>query len=169
MGEPPEVSLAPLLTNLEKLKSSPELHLEPGAYLVEEAGTAYSRVVATKTVGSAHWALLDVGANFLVPLERAHFSVTKDDDVRQDLAVHFGGPFCFEADVIAKDQLVAVAPGNIVKISRCGAYTASMSSCFFSAPPPVFWLEHGHYVALRRQPSTQASFLLYHGYPAPTA
>ena len=166
VGRPLESSLGPLLNALSRLKSAPELFLEPGAFLVEEAATAYARVVSIKTLPSGVWAALDLGANFLVPLNRAAFAVHHDQREATGSVTHFGGPFCFEADVIARNQPVAVQPGDVVRITRCGAYTESLSSCFFTAPPPAFWLDEGVLMEVKRFSDPLNFFLAHHGYPS---
>jgi diaminopimelate decarboxylase len=165
VGQTPEMTLGSLIQQLKQLRSTPELFLEPGAYLVEEAGTAYARIVSTKTIGEARWAMLDIGANFLIPLDRNSFQIVGAGPVGGTDKVQFGGPFCFEADIIAREQPVTVEPGDIVRVVRCGAYTESLSSYFFSAPPRVFWRDGDVTKELHRKTSPVDLFLAHHGYP----
>jgi len=157
--------LEPLLERLLAFRYTPELFLEPGAYLVERAATAFSRVIAMKTVGQQQWAILDIGANFLVPLDRSHFTVEPLCKSRAESCLSFGGPFCFDADVIAPTRRsVAVKVGDVVRIGHCGAYTSSMASCFGAAPPPVYWSIGGSVEKVKRDPDSQDLFMRMHGY-----
>jgi diaminopimelate decarboxylase len=164
IGEAPPVLLDSLVERVFALKSRPELFLEPGAYLVADAATAYASVVALKTVAGACWAILDIGANFLVPLQRAGFTVQGTTPVPALGRVSFGGPLCYEADVIALEQRVGVCHGDIVKIERCGAYTASLCSNFASSPPPIYWKDGDSIVEVAHHSETYHDFLEFHGY-----
>ena len=155
---------APLARKISALRSQPELFLEPGAYLVAEAGTAYANVLAVKTVAGVRWAILDIGANFFVPLQRASFCVATTKPASSPKQLSFGGPLCYEADVIAADQQTSAHVGGIVKVTRCGAYTASMSSNFSSPPPPIYWKDGDHFVRVTDFLKSSEHFLKFHGY-----
>ncbi len=130
--------LDPIIERLWDLRSVPRLFVEPGAFLVGPAATATTRVVTIKTVGGRRWAITDLGASFLVPLDRARFEV---ESARQNEpgSVSVAGPFCYEADVIARDRSLDIQEGDRLTIHDCGAYTASMMSGFGAVPPRLRW------------------------------
>ena len=164
IGESPHQLFDLLVEKISALKSRPELFLEPGAYLVAEAGNAYANVVAVKTVNGLCWAILDIGSNFLVPLQRSNFNVESTTAGNTTVHVSFGGPLCYDADVIAVDQQTEVRPGDIMKITRCGAYTASMASNFSSLPPPIYWQDTDRFVEVASDGESSNRFLKLHGY-----
>jgi diaminopimelate decarboxylase len=162
---PLEEQLMDSVQAVQGLGSKPQLFVEPGAFLVEDAGIALTRVTAVKTIGGRKWALVDIGANVMIPLERARFEVENPDssDVVGE-AVNIGGAFGMSADVVAVDQRIPVQRGSPLVIRRCGAYTASMSSCYISAPPPIFWDDGGTLQRLGPLVSAGDRFMEYHGY-----
>jgi diaminopimelate decarboxylase len=163
----PAAYLDPIIAAMGGLRSKPKLFVEPGAYFVEEAGIAWARVVAVKRVGKTRWALTDLGAQFLVPLDRSRYEIDQFPAGRGDRRVSIAGPMCFEADVIARDQLLDVTRGDVVRIRRCGAYTASMTSCFGAAPPCIYWRRHGRVVRVERDLDGDELFMNMHGYGQP--
>ncbi len=160
----PGAYLDPIITAMGRLRSAPKLLVEPGAYFVEDAGTARARVVAVKSVGNTRWAVTDLGAQFLVPLDRSNFEVEQNPRGNGDGRMSIAGPMCFEADVIARDQLLDVTRGDVVRISRCGAYTASMTNCFGAAPPCVYWRHRGSVQRIERVIDGDELFMTMHGY-----
>ena len=167
----PELYLEPIIENVSRIawpgRSRPRLLIEPGAYLVEEAGIAFTRVVAMKTVGPERWAITDLGSNFLIRLDRSDFRVSCAGRNDGEDRVSVGGNLCLEADVIARRQALAVTSGDVLKISRCGAYTSSMATCFATAPPEMYWRERGALERIGLAVERDDRFLRMHGWEAP--
>jgi diaminopimelate decarboxylase len=157
--------LGDVIEALRKLRSKPTLFLEPGAYFVEDAGTALTRVIATKRIGRIRWAAVDIGMNMLVPLNRARFTVHGSSTSGSPAEkVNIAGSFGVSADIVALDQVIAAKEGDTLRIERCGAYTESMSSCMITTPPPIYWLEDGRYEEIKRRLAGADLFMDYHGY-----
>ena len=110
-----------------------QLWLEPGRYLVAEAGVLVARVTQVKQKGEKRYLGLEVGMNSLirpalygayhpiVNLTRYHEAPTWKVDVV--------GPICESGDVLGHDRwMPATEVGDVLLIDNAGAYGASMSS-----------------------------------------
>jgi diaminopimelate decarboxylase len=122
------------------------LELEPGRYLVAEAGVLVSEVRAAKQSGDVRYALADAGFHNLPrPLlygawhEISVLGRTKDEErVLQVVA----GPLCESADVFTQDAegrleprlLPRLAAGDLLCLHDTGAYAASMASNYNGQP-----------------------------------
>ncbi len=150
---------------MKALRSEPALFLEPGAYFVETAGTALTRVVATKCIGNTKWATVDIGMNVLVPLNRARFTVSGGRTSSGPATpINIAGAFGVTSDVVALNQNVSVEEGDVLRVERCGAYTESMRSCMITEPPPIYWHTNGRYERVTGGQAVGSLFLDYHGY-----
>lgn len=124
------------------------LELEPGRFLVAEAGVLLGRVRAVKDAGHNHFVLADTGFNELMRpamygswhgmhVQRRGQGVlpaTRDSVV--------AGPLCESGDVFTQGDGGVVLPrplgdarvGDLLVIHNTGAYGASMSSNYNSRP-----------------------------------
>jgi diaminopimelate decarboxylase len=128
-----------------------ELELEPGRYLVAEAGLLLSEVRAIKDMGKNHFVLVDAGFSDLMrpamygshhdmTLVRAGGQVPLASDQERPTVV--GGPLCESGDVFTQDDSGIVVPrtlpraqvGDLLVFHDAGAYGASMSSNYNSRP-----------------------------------
>lgn len=159
-------TITPLIARLSSLRAIPILYLEPGAFLVEQAGTAFARVIAVKHLAETNWASLDIGGNILIPLQRTKLAVDFTEMDKAEGLLNFGGALCYEADIIGSISGYRVEPGQIIRVKRAGAYTTSMASCFGSTPPPIYWRDHsGALQKIERIIEGKKLFIGYHGYP----
>ncbi|MFB6203180.1 MAG: diaminopimelate decarboxylase [Candidatus Nanohaloarchaea archaeon] len=109
----------------------PELRIEPGRYLVAEAGYLLTRVTGVKESGKT-FVGVDTGMNHLIrpALHDAYHPVSLVSDERE----HGGektvvGPVCSSEDVLAEDrELPRLEQGDILAIEKTGAYGFSMAS-----------------------------------------
>ncbi|MCA9513172.1 MAG: diaminopimelate decarboxylase [Myxococcota bacterium] len=143
------------------------LEIEPGRYLVAEAGKLVAEVLAVKSSGPNRFALVDAGFNDLVrpamygsfhaiSLVRAGAEV---DGPLQPTVV--GGPLCESGDVFTVEEGGVVAPrelpetrvGDLVVFHDAGAYGAAMASNYNSKPlAPEVWVDDdGARLVRRRQ------------------
>ena len=110
-----------------------QLWLEPGRYLVAEAGVLLARVTQIKQKGDKRYLGLEIGMNSLirpalygayhpiVNLSRLHEPPTWKVDVV--------GPICESGDVLGHDRwMPATEVGDVLLIDNAGAYGASMAS-----------------------------------------
>jgi diaminopimelate decarboxylase len=115
-----------------------ELIVEPGRYLVGNAGVLLSRVIDRKHSGGKEYVVVDAGMNDL--LRPSHYNafhrieaVTPRGSVRETVDVV--GPVCESGDFLALDrELDALAPGDLVAVRSAGAYGYAMSSNYNSRP-----------------------------------
>jgi diaminopimelate decarboxylase len=114
------------------------LILEPGRYVVAEAGVLIARVTYVKETDSRCFLLLDAGMNTLIRpmLYGAHHEilpVRESADV--PVPVDVAGPICESTDVFARDRLLRpLRAGDLVAFTGAGAYGAVMASDYNSRP-----------------------------------
>jgi diaminopimelate decarboxylase len=144
------------------------LEIEPGRFLVAEAGRLVGEVRAKKDVGSNFFVLIDAGFNDLMrPAmygsyhEISFFSPEgmKREGSPKEMVV--AGPLCESGDVFTQEEGGIVSPrllpepeiGDFVVIHNAGAYGASMSSNYNTRPllPEVLLEENRGRVIRRRQ------------------
>jgi diaminopimelate decarboxylase/aspartate kinase len=122
-----------LLATIKQAHPQYQLWMEPGRYLVAEAGVLLARVNAIKQKYGRHFIGLDAGMhNLLRPaLYDAHHPIVnlthldEADSIRADVV----GPICESGDVLGGErELPATAPGDVFLIAQAGAYGAVMAS-----------------------------------------
>ena len=142
----PEVygaTLAPLLAPLGL-----KILLEPGRFLVGNAGVLISRVEYLKRGAAKNFLVVDAAMNDLVrPAMYDAFHeivpVTRDT-TRPALKADIVGPICESGDCFAKDRtLQAVGEGELVAFMSAGAYGYTMASRYNSRPPAAEVLVSG--------------------------
>jgi diaminopimelate decarboxylase len=122
--------------------------LEPGRYLVAEAGVYVARVVDTKTSRGKRFVVLDGGMNHhlaasgnLGQVLKRNFPIAVLNKLgRSDgETVDVVGPLCTPLDALGRDvRLPAVEVGDLVGIFQSGAYALSASPQeFLSRPSPA--------------------------------
>jgi ornithine decarboxylase len=112
--------------------------IEPGRYLVGDAGTFVTRCVARAVRDGKDWLFLDVGVfNGLMEAVagiRYRFSVPEGGPVK---TWSIGGPSCDGFDVVDKNvELPEPTVGGLVLIHTAGAYTSVYASNFNGFPIP---------------------------------
>lgn len=132
------------------------LLLEPGRYLVAEAGVLLTRVLRIKEGTERSFLVLDAAMNDLqrpslydawhdiVPVSPAHRPLATYDVV---------GPVCETGDTFARARVLPeCAPGDLLAIQGTGAYGASMASTYNSRPLAAeVLLDDGRYAVIRRR------------------
>ncbi|MCS7269478.1 MAG: diaminopimelate decarboxylase [Gemmataceae bacterium] len=141
-----------------------QLILEPGRFIVGNAGILVSTVLYRKSTGGKHYLIQDAAMNDLIrptlygslhrvwpvrlppgtperpPVdmsvdpERANPFLDFPGSLRQDVV----GPVCESGDFLAKDRPLPVLPrGALLAIFSAGAYGMSMASNYNSRPRPA--------------------------------
>lgn len=135
--------------------------LEPGRYLVAEAGVLLTKVLRTKDNGHRRFLVLDAAMNDLLrpSLYEAWHEIEKisagESGAGPHLAYDVVGPVCETGDTFAVGRLLPpCAPGDLLAIRGAGAYGASMSSTYNSRPLIAEVLvDDGCYALIRRRQS----------------
>ncbi|UZJ61768.1 diaminopimelate decarboxylase [Pseudomonas sp. KU26590] len=143
------------------------LEIEPGRFLVADAGVLVSEVRATKQMGSNHFTLVDAGFNDLMrpSLYGSYHEISLISSRDRPLPIQetvVAGPLCESGDVftqseggIVESRLLPVAQvGDYLVLHDTGAYGASMSSNYNSRTHAAEVLVYGDEERLirKRQP-----------------
>jgi diaminopimelate decarboxylase len=140
------------------------LLLEPGRFLVAQAGALVTRVLYVKKNGEKTFVITDAGMNDLIrpALYQAHHEivpVTRRKGARK-ITADIVGPVCETGDFFARDrELPAVAPGDLLAILDAGAYGMSIASNYNSRPRPAEVLVQGKRTRLIRRRETMADIM----------
>lgn len=117
-----------------------ELWLEPGRFLVAQAGVLLARVTQTKGKGERRYVGVATGMNSLIrpALYGAHHEVRNltrlDEPDSQTCTVV--GPICESGDELARDcRLPRCEEGDVLLIADAGAYGHAMASHYNLRPP----------------------------------
>jgi len=133
----------------------PELWIEPGRFIVAEAGVLLTRVNAIKSVSSKRFAGVDAGFNTLIrpAMYGAYHHILVANKLNEQPTETYDvvGPICESGDVLAKDRhLPKICEGDLLAILNVGAYGFSMSSQYNSRPRPAEVLvKNGKYTLIR--------------------
>lgn len=128
----------------------PLLVIEPGRFLVAQAGVALYTVGSQKdTPDGQHIIAVDGGIadNPRVALYSAKYTalIAERAEAANEVHARVVGKFCETGDVLIEDVLLPIATrGETLAIPVAGAYQLSMSSNYnFATRPTVLWLEDG--------------------------
>ena len=110
-----------------------ELWLEPGRYLVADAGVLLARVTQLKRKGDYRYVGVDTGMNSLIrpALYDAWHEIVNLSrcDEAADTLYQVVGPICESGDVLGSNRrLPECADGDVLLIAQAGAYGAAMAS-----------------------------------------
>jgi diaminopimelate decarboxylase/aspartate kinase len=127
------VALAAALAEVKSAYPQFQLWMEPGRFLVADAGVLLARVTQVKRKGTVHYVGIDAGMNSLIrpALYEAWHEIVNlsrlDEPV--DAMVQIVGPICESGDVLgANRRLPACREGDVILIAQGGAYGAVMAS-----------------------------------------
>jgi diaminopimelate decarboxylase/aspartate kinase len=138
-----ELDLAQLETSLSAVKAGlgrVELRMEPGRYLVSEAGVLIAPVTQVRRKGEVSFIGLATGMNSLLrpALYGAWHGIHNLSRLHESGAGyhHIVGPICETGDVLGRDRLLPKThPGDVLLVENCGAYGAVMSSRYNRRDP----------------------------------
>jgi diaminopimelate decarboxylase len=113
------------------------LLVEPGRFLVGNAGVLLSRVLVRKRSGGVEYVIIDAGMNDLLRPSHYnafhHVEAVKSREGRMTADVV--GPVCESGDFVARERdMPNVEEGDLVAIRSAGAYGFVMSSNYNSRP-----------------------------------
>ncbi len=137
------------------------LLLEPGRFLVGQAGALVSRVLYTKRNGEKTFVITDAAMNDLIrpALYGAHHGIVplRQAAGADEQVVDVVGPVCESGDFFAHDRTLPVLQqGDMVALLDAGAYGMSQSSNYNTRVRPAEVLVQGGAARLIRRRETYA-------------
>jgi diaminopimelate decarboxylase len=133
--------------------SPPQLKLEPGRYIVNNAAHLLTKVLDIKKFASK-WVMVDGGTNLAGSTEsQAHHVLNVSNDSRETENIILAGPLCHGGDVLSNSASISVPRlGDIVAIFDIGAYNISQSRQFITTRAnAVMVRENGDMEEVRRR------------------
>ena len=123
-------------------KTKANIILEPGRFIVGNAGVLVTKVQYIKETPSKNFAIVDAGMNDLIrpslygayheilPVRSRSYSDSKDIKVFDVV-----GPICESGDFLGKNRkFIGLKDGDLLSVMSAGAYGFSMSSNYNSRP-----------------------------------
>ena len=136
------------------------LLLEPGRFLVAQAGCLLTTVLNVKKNGEKTFVITDAGMNDLIrpSLYQAHHEIVP---LKQPVGSHTStvdvvGPVCESGDFFARDRVLpTVRAGDVLAILDAGAYGMTLASNYNSRPRPAEVLVNGKKKRVVRKRETE--------------
>jgi len=162
---PPDVGVPPLDTYAEKATEGlynalkpgdfPQLYLETGRALIEEAGYLITTVVASKRLPDGRKSyVLDAGVNLLFTATWYKYTIETDREVQGiGEPALLNGPLCMNIDVVDEGTLLPpLKRGTRLILSPVGAYNVTQWMQFIEYRPAVVLVaETGEAELIREQ------------------
>ncbi len=134
------------------------LLLEPGRFLVAQAGALLTRVLYTKQNGAKHFVITDAAMNDLIrpALYQAHHEIVpikQPAGKSTPLTADIVGPVCETGDFFARDRtLPELRSGDLAVLLDAGAYGMSLASHYNTRVHPAEVLvDHGQPRLIRKR------------------
>jgi diaminopimelate decarboxylase len=153
-------AIIPAIQAVEGLK----LLLEPGRFIVAQAGALLARVLHVKRNGKKTFVITDAAMNDLIrpALYQAHHEivpVTRRRSSRRTL-VDVVGPVCETGDFLARDrEMPPLKRGDLIAVLDAGAYGMALASNYNSRPRAAEVLVDGRHSHLIRRRETLEDML----------
>ena len=136
--------------------------VEPGRFLIGNAGVLLTRVRYIKQTGSKKFAIVDAGMNDLIrpALYQSYHEIVpvkqpQTERERKISEIDIVGPVCESGDFFALDrEMPEVREGDLLAIMSAGAYGFVMASNYNSRPLPAEALVRGDKFAQIRKRQT---------------
>jgi diaminopimelate decarboxylase len=139
------------------------LMLEPGRFLVAQAGALVAQVLQVKQNGKKTFVITDAAMNDLIRpalYQAYHEIVPVKLRPGRGRVVDVVGPVCETGDFFARDRKLApVQPGDLVALLDAGAYGMAQSSNYNTRMRPAEVLIEGKQARLIRRRETMADLL----------
>ena len=140
-----------------------KLLLEPGRFLVAQAGALIARVLYVKKNGRKTFVITDAAMNDLIRpalYQAYHEIVPVKRRGGRARTVDVVGPVCETGDFFARDRKLApVEPGDLVALLDAGAYGMAQSSNYNTRPRAAEVLVEGREARLMRRRETMADLV----------
>ena len=112
--------------------------IEPGRYIVGNAGVLLTEVEFTKSNQSKNFLIVDAGMNDLLrpSLYQATHQIKniKQNSEQAEQLWDVVGPVCESADVLGYERMLSAQAGDVLAVMSAGAYGYVMSSNYNSRP-----------------------------------
>ena len=131
-----------------QMKKPIQFWLEPGRYLVAEAGVILARATQEKLKNKVRFVGIDIGMNSLIrPALYGSYhhisNLTRYDEPHQSFA-HVVGPICESADTLGYDRMLPISQEqDIFLIANTGAYGYCMASSYNLREPAPEYIFQG--------------------------
>ena len=141
LGREPALDLDRLKDGLNPFRDHPyQLWVEPGRFLVAEAGVILSRATQVRKKGAHEYVGIGVGMNTLIRPAlynswHPYANLTRYHEPR-DKIYTLVGPICESGDSFGKGMMPKTREDDTIIITMCGAYVRVMSSCYNMRSPP---------------------------------
>ena len=139
------------------------LLVEPGRFLVAQAGALLARVLYVKRNGGKTFVITDAAMNDLIRpalYQAYHEIVPVRPRAGRPQAVDVVGPICESGDFFAHDRRFApVEPGDLIALLDAGAYGMAQSSNYNTRLRPAEVLVEGANARLIRRRETMSDLL----------
>jgi diaminopimelate decarboxylase len=137
--------------------------VEPGRFLIGNAGILLTRVLYIKQTGRKKFAIVDAGMNDLIrpALYQSYHEIVpvtqpKTERERKTSKIEIVGPVCESGDFFALGrEMPELHEGDLLAIMSAGAYGFVMASNYNSRPLPAEALVRGEKFALIRTRQTR--------------
>lgn len=138
--------------------------LEPGRFLVGNAGVLLTRVRYIKKTAQKKFAIVDAGMNDLIrpALYQSYHEIVpaREPGSAAHETIDVVGPVCESGDFFAQDrEMPPLAEGDLVSVMSAGAYGFVMASNYNSRPLPAEVLVRGAEFSLIRERQTLADLV----------
>ena len=158
-GSDPAVKVAEYASAIEKALAAfdGKLLIEPGRFIVAQAGALVTRVLNVKQNGRKTFVITDAAMNDLIRpalYQAFHEIVPVRPRTGRARSVDVVGPVCETGDFFARDRrLKPVEPGDLLALLDAGAYGMAQSSNYNSRLRPAEVLVEGksHRLIRRRE------------------
>jgi len=147
---------------------SAHLLLEPGRFIIAQAGALLTRVLYVKKNGTKTFVITDAGMNDLIrpALYHAHHEIipvkqpAKQPAGKSTITADIVGPVCESGDFFARDRVLPpVKPNDLILLLDSGAYGMSQTSNYNSRPRPAEVLIDADTAKLIRRRETMRDLL----------
>jgi diaminopimelate decarboxylase len=128
-----------------------ELILEPGRFIVGNAGVLITRVLYRKRSGGREYVITDAGMNDLLRPShyQAYHRIEAVRPIRDRVVANVVGPVCESGDFLALDRDIEnVSEGELLAVHSAGAYGFVMASNYNSRPRAAEVLVDGDHFAV---------------------
>ena len=139
-----------------------EILVEPGRYIVGQAGVLLTRVEYLKSNEDRHFAVVDAAMNDLIrpALYSAWQAIESVETLDRESKIYdVVGPVCESADFLGKQRALKIAENDLLCVRSAGAYAFVMSSNYNTRPRAAEVMVNGKEAHLiRAREETEALF-----------